>query len=631
MDVDIQVSDETAPDYDISDNFIENLVDAIRSDMVGNEEQFVLINLGYATGLFENPKNYVAIKVDGSSGDGKSELKGNVDARWQNHWLFKTTQTSDKGLIDDDRWNERYIAALDEMNKLPANTLEFLKSSYGDDADEDGMGFTYTRNVDDGDGGRTTNEIKKQAMPFIFLFADENAMNMDWELATRVMEVKVESDEDVNEAVGAVMFDHDKVEVEGKSHEYNFNFEDGKNAIDNHIANIPRPVDGYNQNYARPVVIPYDEGEFGWDCWKVVKPIFDFKQADSKRAAKTVASLIRASALLNYHNRRIIEINDVEHYLAEAQDVVNVLSCRKTLLGMTHDLDEKKFAVIEALTDEDNGVGGPGPNGGLAAPIKDISEYIEDHADISSIGKKHLRKMLRDMDERFLLTEHEEEGENGAHLYEYHGGSTFGHPNLDEYPDMWDDTRDPIQDQPIRETVAQFKDELHAMTTDDLMSDEVAIGNASHDDSESDESDEDGLSAFGGGAESEEAYSPSEVEREVADAVRETLDDMRVEPKYLDKDSEGYISVAHMVGAAPVEKYTDDRGLQHVKAKRPLKDGDKAGTVLDANMPLWEAISEGQVQSRVENAIATLRAENIFQIHDDDEDSDAKYIVVDEL
>jgi hypothetical protein len=168
MDFEIEVSDQTAPDYDISDNFAENLIDCIRSDMVGNEEQFLLLNYGYMTGLFENPKNYVAIQVTGSSGDGKSELKGNVDSIWPKHWLFKTTQTSDKGLIDDDRWDDRYIAALDEMNKLPANTLEFLKSSYGDDADEDGYGFTYTRNVDDGDGGRTTDEIKKQVHAILF-------------------------------------------------------------------------------------------------------------------------------------------------------------------------------------------------------------------------------------------------------------------------------------------------------------------------------------------------------------------------------------------------------------------------------------------------------------------------------
>ena len=624
MDFEIEVSDQTAPDYDISDNFAENLIDCIRSDMVGNEEQFLLLNYGYMTGLFENPKNYVAIQVTGSSGDGKSELKGNVDSIWPKHWLFKTTQTSDKGLIDDDRWDDRYIAALDEMNKLPANTLEFLKSSYGDDADEDGYGFTYTRNVDDGDGGRTTDEIKKQSMPFCFLFADENSMKMDWELATRVMNVKIESDEDVNEAVGGAMFDHEKVNVTGREHDYIFNFEDGKRAIRSHISNIPRPVSGHNQMYARPVVIPYNEDEFGWDAWKVVKPIFDFKQADSKRAAKTVASLIRASTLSNYKSREQIEVGGETHYLAEPQDVGNVLACRKSLLGMTHDLDEKKFAVIEALTDEHNGVGGAGPLGGLAAPIQDIHEYLEEYADISSVSEPHLRKMLDDMADRFLITIHENEGENGAHLYEYHGGNTFGHPNLDEYPDLWDDVTDPVRGQPIRESVEQMKDELHSMSSEDIVSDDgPSIPDKS---GTSSDDDEDGLSKFGGGA-SESDTEWSETEREVAEALHSTINDYHVESEHFEKNSDGYVTMAHMIGAAPVEKEHRD-GSRYMKARRPPKDGDTDGSILDPNHHLWGDISENQVESRVMNAIKKLRSRGVFNIEDED---GAKYVTVEEL
>lgn len=644
MDVDIQVSDETKPGYSVADNFAENLIDAIRSDMVANESQYLLINLGYASGLFENPSNYISMKVEGSSGDGKSELKGNVDARWPNHWLFKTTQTSDKGLIDSPRWNQRYVAALDEMNKLPANTLEFLKSSDGDDADEDGYGFTYTRNVDEGDDGRGENVIKKQSMPFIFLFADENSMSMDWELATRVMEIKVESDADTNEAVGAAMFDHEKVEVESKDHDYIYNFEEGKNAIDNHIANIPRPNlatmevgdDTITRKYARPVVIPYDDEKFGWDAWRVVKPIFDFKQADSKRAANTVANLIRSSALLNYHNREIIEIGNKEHYLAEPQDVANVLACRKTLLGMTHDLDEKKFAVIEALTDEHNGVGGTGPSGGLAAPLQDIHEYIEDYANVSSLSESHLRTMLRSMADRFILNEWENEGENGAHLYEFHGGSTFGHPNLDEYPNLFDGVTDPIRDQPIHETVEQMKDELNAVSSDDLLdTDSGSLMGGSTDSSDTSTTDDTGddsegdLSSFGAGTDDTDAIELSEVEAAVHEQLRETIDDYRITTDDGTEPTAG-IRVAHMVGASPVEYYNDDESsLRYVRAERPYQDGDKAGTILDPNTPLWGDVSEGQVQSQVEAAIASLREKEVFEIHDEDEDGE-KYMVVHE-
>lgn len=616
---DIEIDDNTAPDYEISDNFVENLVDVIRSEMVGNEVPFVLFNLGYTTGLFENPKHYVALMGTGSSGSGKSAVKSIVDGRWPSHWLFNTTQTSDKGLIDDDRWNERYIAALDEMNKLPANTLEFLKSSYGDDADEDGMGFTYTRNVDDGDGGRTTDEIKKQAMPFAFLFADENSMNMDWELATRVMEIKVEEDAEINSAVIDTMFDHNEVNVEGREHDYVYKFEDGKRAVDNHIANIPRVVEGHNQMYARPVLIPHDEQQFGWDAAEVLRPIFDPNQSDSKRAAKTVAALVRASTLLNYHNRDIIEVDGTEHYVAEPQDVGNVLACRKTLLGMTHDLDEKKLAVIEALTDPDYGVGGAGPYGGLAAPIKDIHEYCEEHASVTSLSESHLRKMLEDMADRFILTIHENEGENGAHLYEYHGGSTFGHPNLDVYREKFSDVEDPIRKQPITETCREIKEELATRMADDMLDTDPSASTTTESASQSSDDTDGQVTLDGSSADTEW----TDIDVRVSQALHDTLDDYRID------DADDELKVQHMVGVSPVEYYSDDTGFKFVKPERPKKAGDLVGTWADPDDGLWGTRGPNQVLSAIENSIGKLRREGMFEI--DDDGDGVKYVMVTEV
>jgi len=616
QDLDIEIDDETAPDYSVSDNFIENLVDAIRSDMVGNEEQFVLFNLTYATGLFLDPSCYAAALATGSSSSGKSELKGNVDARWPNHWLLKVTDTSDKGLIDDDRWNSRYIFAGDEQNKLPSKAKEILKSSHGDDADEEGMGYTYVRSKSADDDADDKEEIKKQTLPFVVLVADENsAKGSDWELSTRMMDVKVEEDGKINEAVGATMFDHTEVTVDHKEHDYNFKFDDGKNAIDNHIANIPRVVNSNAsddpKSYARPVAIPNGEEIDDWDVFEVVKPIFDFEKSESKRAASTVASLIRASALLNYHNREIVTIDGEEHYLAEPQDVANVLACRKTLLGMTHNLDEKKLAIIEALTDEEYGVGGPGPYGGLAAPKKDIHEYIEDHASITSITEHYLNKTLDEMADWFLITKHEEEAEHGAHLYEYHGGSTFGHPNLAAFPegaDPWD----PIRDQPLEATVRDLQDELHTRTAEDLMStDTSAVMDSSDDaDEEASEAAESGQVTLGGDDSGEDS-DWSEVDLRVAEALSETLDDTRIAPE----DDE--LKTQHMVGVSPVEYYTNETGFQFAKPERAKSASDLHGTFMDPDDGLWGEKGPNQVISMVENSIAKLRKAGLFEIHDD--------------
>jgi hypothetical protein len=659
MDLEIEVDDETAPDYDIASNFAENLVDAIRSDMVGNEGPFLALNAVYATGLFENPSHYLATIVRGKSGEGKTELKQNTDSLWPNHWLFRTTATSDKGLIDEDEWNQRYVAALSEFQQMPKTMLEMMKASAGDDADEDGVGFSYTRNVDDGDGGRDTDEIKKQSMPFVFLFADENSAEVDWELATRMMTVRVESDEDINEAVIESMFDHEKVEVTDREHEYIFNFEDGKSAIRNHIANVPRPLEytipsddgSVTREAARPVVIPHDESiewpindhpsidSAGWDVAKVLKPIFNPGKSDSKRAAKAVANHVRAWALMNHHNREVMEINGTEHIVAEPQDVANVLAYRDLLLNLTHDINEKKFAVIDALTDEHNGVGAPGPNGGLQAPHKDIREYIDEYASITSLTKSQLTNsrdqgILDQMEEDYLIEVHEGEGENGAHLYEFLGGSTFGHPNIDLYPDLFEHCTDPINKQPITQTVKDFERSLSMTTTEDLMSDDPmdALGTANGgDDGDADDSSEaesDDLSAFTDEDDTEDVEW-NEVDEAVHERLQETMDDKRATPQDV-----ASLDLTHMLGVSPVELYTDDRGMPYITAERGADMDDRKGTVFDSSHHLWGDKSDGQVYDTIKNSVAKLRQHEVFEVMEDEPDNaenDDKYLLVRDL
>lgn len=165
MGFEIEVADKTESDYEIADNVAENLVDVIRSDMVGNEGQFLALNAAYASGLSREPSEYLQIIVRGKSGEGKTELKQNVDSIYPKHWLLNAGSTSDQGMVDADKWDERYIGAFAEFQQIQGKMLEMVKSSAGDDADDRGVGFVHTRNVDDGDGGRTDKDIEKQAMP----------------------------------------------------------------------------------------------------------------------------------------------------------------------------------------------------------------------------------------------------------------------------------------------------------------------------------------------------------------------------------------------------------------------------------------------------------------------------------
>jgi hypothetical protein len=645
-DFDIEVKDETAPDYDIADNFAENLVDAIRADMVGNEEVYLITHFNYATGLFPVADHYNAQIITGSSSEGKSAVKQKVDRRWPPNWMLRLTDMSEKGAIDDDRFNNRYIFAGDELNKLPSNAREILKSTFGDDADEEGWGYTYVRNTSQEDGDADHEEKKKQTMPFVVLMADENQSGArDWELSTRMMETKVESDEDINEAVSETMWDADHVTVPDREYEYEFNFEEGKQAIDHHIANIPRRPyardevhEGWmtNQEYANPVVIPHDDSKewpvdggsrmVKWHAHNVAKPMLPFGESDSKRASKLMANLTRGSTLLNYHNRETTTINGLEYYIAEPQDLGNVIAVRATLMSLTHDIDGKKMAVIDALTDEHNGVGAPGPNDGVQATVQDIAEYIDEYADISSLTEDQLRPILDEMANRFLMTIHEGEGQNGAHLYEYHGGSAFGHPNLDMYPDAFENVTDPIRDHHISETVREHKEMLSdtVVEADDIMSSSFDGGSSGGGGGETDdaESDESGtLSSFtdedDGG---DETY--DEIDTAVAERLSETVDDKRV------TSLDDLPTIQHMLGISPVEYEQDDRGMPYVTAARPREDGDREGTLLDNSHHLWGDKSDEQVESRVENSIAKLRANDVFEVHEDQDKDGHKYIVI---
>jgi len=643
MAFEIEVDDKTSPDYSVADNIAENLVDVIRSEMIGNESQFLAVNAAYSSGLSIEPDEYIQLVVKGKSGEGKTEVKQNVDGVWPKHWLLRTGSTSDMGMVDADMWDEKYIGAFAEFQQMQGKMLEMVKSSSGDDANEDGVGFTHTRNVDDGDGGREGKEIEKQAMPTVFLFADENNSEIPKELRTRQMEIRVESDQDINRAVAKTMADHKEVEVKDRDYEYNFNFDDGKDAVRNHISNIPRPLDPLwdedpKNGYSYPVVIPHDEDiewpvsvtdndTYGWDCFKVVDDILSYKKTQSKRGAKAIFNHIRAWTRLNYHNRETMEINGVTHYVADPQDVGNVLAYRDLLLAVTHDMNEQKLAVIEALTDDINGVGGMGPNGGMQATHMDIREYIDEYANITTPSKSQLTNqrdngILDQMEEDYLIEVHEGEGPNGAHLYEFLGGNTFGHPNLAIYEELFSDVTDPIRDQPIAETVADMREELSGTTVDDLMGDDpIDAGEPS---SGSDDA-EGGLSAFGSDDGGEDVEW-TEVDQRVCESLQDAIDDCRTTPEDIDS-----LGLTHMLGISPIEYYTDDRGLRYVRAERPRDSEDITNTILDASNPLWGDVSNGQVESKIENSVAKLRKHEVFQVDDEGQKDGHKYLLVEDL
>jgi hypothetical protein len=333
-----------------------------------------------------------------------------------------------------------------------------------------------------------------------------------------------------------------------------------------------------------------------------------------------------------------MEINGVEHYVADPQDVGNVLSYRDLLLAVTHDINEQKLAVIEALTDEHNGVGAEGPNGGLQATHMDIREYIDEYSNITTPSKSQLtgngkqsNGILEQMEEDYLVEIHEGDGPHGAHMYEFLGGNTFGHPNLDIYGELFADVTDPIRDQPIAETVNDFKGQLSVKTAADLMDEDptAAIGNVGGNSSTSSDTtssdDESGTLSDFGDEDDTTDVEWDEIDTAVHERLQNTLDDLRA----TDEDVAA-LDMTHMLGISPTEMYMNDAELPFITAERPSDPDDKNGTIMDSSHRLYGDISDGQVESRIENSIAKLREHEVFEVYADD-DNDCKCLVVHDL
>jgi len=162
-----------------------------------------------------------------------------------------------------------------------------------------------------------------------------------------MLKIPVHESEEKNEGVVATQWDHKMVSFGDTEASYMFDFEDGKKALQDHVRSMPKDA---------RVKIPAGEEEFGWDAVEHVKPIFDINRSETNRVSGMVANLVRASCLLNHENRETkrLKVDDevVECYIAEPQDVANILACRDVLLATTHQLDRKKKAICLAIEEK---------------------------------------------------------------------------------------------------------------------------------------------------------------------------------------------------------------------------------------------------------------------------------------
>ena len=492
-----QTKSELEYDYELSENVVEDLVTYGRSDIVKNEEQFTLGVLGYLTGFFDDHGHYVCWVMIGTAGSGKSHIQNVIEELFPDHYLYKATTGSDKSIIYDDTWDDAYIAALDELQKPSDEIIEILKSLHGGEDDE----FRYKVTGDGRGADRDVDEIVRKPLPFSFLYAQYEP---DFELWDRMLKIPVHESEDKNEGVVATQWDHQMVSFGDSTANYMFDFEDGKKALKDHVRKMPKDT---------LVKIPAGEDEFGWDAVEHVKAIFDINRSETNRVSGMVANLVRASALLNYENRdttRIKKDGQVkEAYVAEPQDVANILACRDTLLATTHQLDRKKKAICLAIEEK----------GGTknAASIPDIIEYLRE-TNASFVKRSQVEAMLQDLIDNHLVEKMERAGENGAHLYKFNGFQQLGKLDInDEFKRVFDGCYDPLKEKDFIESAKEQNEDLRPSMSDFMTETSVETDS---------EEEREGQATL---VEESESYDLTPLEDSIRERLHETLDGETVE------------------------------------------------------------------------------------------------------
>jgi len=420
-------------DYNLSENVAYDLVKYVRSNTIRNEQQFLLVALGYLTGYFTDIDHYVSGVIIGTSSSGKTHVQNQVENLFRNEHMYQATTGSDKSLIYDGEWENAHIASLDELQKPSDTLIEFLKSVHSDDEQ-----FEYKLTPDSAEKreAEEVETITRSAKPYWFLFAQTDS---DFEMWNRLMKVPVHESESKNRAVFRMAFDEHHIQIGDSDENYGFDFEDGELALQAHIASIPKAI-GDGEIPGR-VFLPNDEERFGWKVSNVVEPIFNHSRSESNRVYDMVANVIRASALLNYKNREVRDLDipnhpSGEYIIAEPQDVANVLACRESLLASTHELDDKKRKVCSAIEHNTGQMN--------EADMSTIVDGLQE-TDMSMLSRTELRKNLEKLHENYLIEIHRGAAEDGkSDTYQFFGWGELGFANVYEYEDLFDGCFDPI-------------------------------------------------------------------------------------------------------------------------------------------------------------------------------------------
>jgi len=490
--------EDSAETVDLSNNVVDDLVRYVRGNIVGHEEEAVLMYLSALSGWGYSTSFHINTIGQGPPGSGKSLTKNTVDDLLPETDTYNKTDASSNAILDSREWDLAISAILDEYDKIDRNIIEVLKSSNPEDG-----GYAKDRNVEDSDaaGGYSPTEVSADAIPWIVLYAPSSKKGgINEELADRALKLYFNNDKHTRRGIGRKEFGHEDIEISSDEYEYDYIYDTHKlgSALRQHIRELPieahyeEDEDGerYLASRTGNTVVYMPE----WVFYSV-EPIFNVDEDYTNRVYGIVKNLIQSSALLNHENRNTTttqvvidadeeEIKDREAVVVAPQDVANVLSCLPALLSTTHQLTPLKRHLLDAIDETEPMTDSDGTT------VTKVQEYLENN-DIPHPTRQTLKGRMDELAEEYYLTKYDsvagpkgqadayEKPKGGGELQPPRINSLQSHADRDDVElatedcveidpsDPFAGCRDPIRDQGFVETVTQFDAQFSGGSVDE--------------------------------------------------------------------------------------------------------------------------------------------------------------------
>jgi len=422
---DIHDQDE-ADGVELSDNVAEDFIQYFRGNVVGHEEEGLLMYLGLLSGWTHSKDCHTNTIGLGPPGSGKSLTKSTVENLFDDRDTYTKTDASSNAILDSVDWDLSLVAPLDELDKINQSIKEVLKSSNAVDD-----GYSKDRNVEDSDakGGYAPVEVSADANPWVVLYAPTGRKDsVDDELADRALILYFSNSKNTRRGIMRKEFGHEDIEIGSEADvEYIYDTHQLAAKLRQRIRELPvasqyeEDEDGEDQLVSRtgdtPIWIPH------WVVY-ACEPIFNKDEDYTNRVFGILVNLIQSSALMNHDRRakRDIEVyvdeDSMETYTREAvvvgpQDVANVLSCLPTLLSTTHQLTPLKRHILDAVDSTTPITDGDGTT------VQDVRGWLDDN-DIPHPQEDTLRERMDELAQDYYLYKWENAagGKGGGHLYE---------------------------------------------------------------------------------------------------------------------------------------------------------------------------------------------------------------------